>query len=301
MTAFYVGESSLLNYKMYRIIGGTFYNYPADENNKEGYIALMREKIKESFLVNQEALQSLLSSKLKLSKNTTKCINEIVLNTDFIMNDGHIEIISGDVFSTLMQYNGAFYNLATSPLYLEQNHTDFLNFLHNSFNDYARGINLLIQIYYNEIALQAKNMKIFWILGLVIFFLIYLLIYFIISNCFISSNKISSNYIDVFDGIDELIYVITAKCSDCGYFCRDECCGNRKCAEIIFTICDSTQEHKLGFITKNHRSGKRVKPDYDQLSVTFPPGISCHNKILLMCSALVLEYLYRLPEPQFVP
>ena len=98
--------------------------------------------------------------------------------------------------------------------------------------------------------------------------------------------------IHVFDGIDELIYVITAKCSDCGYFCRDECCGNRKCAEIIFTICDSTQEHKLGFITKNHRSGKRVKPDYDQLSVTFPPGISCQNKVLLMCSALVLEYLY---------
>ena len=98
--------------------------------------------------------------------------------------------------------------------------------------------------------------------------------------------------IHIFDGIDELIYVITAKCSDCGYFCRDECCGNRRCAEITFTISDATQEHKLGFITKNHRSGKRVKPDYDQLTVTYPPGISCQNKVLLMCSALVLEYLY---------
>jgi hypothetical protein len=104
-----------------------------------------------------------------------------------------------------MQYNSAFYNLATSPLNLEQNHTDILNFLHNSFNDYARGINLLIQIYYNEITLEVKNMKIFWILGLVIFFLIYLLIYFVILHFFISSNNISSNYLEVFYGIDEKI------------------------------------------------------------------------------------------------
>jgi hypothetical protein len=87
ITAFYIGESSLLHYKMNRIIGGTFYNYPADPNNKEGYIALIRAKIKESFLVNQEALQSLLSSKLKLSKNTTKYLNEIILNTEFIMKE----------------------------------------------------------------------------------------------------------------------------------------------------------------------------------------------------------------------
>ena len=213
MTAFYVGESSLLNYKMYRIIGGTFYNYPADENNKEGYIALMREKIKESFLVNQEALQSLLSSKLKLSKNTTKCINEIVLNIDFIMNDGHIEIISGDVFSTLMQYNGAFYNLATSPLYLEQNHTDFLNFLHNSFNDYARGINILIELYKYELEYQVNIIKIKLIVGLVIFFLIYIGVYLLISFYFISASKIRVRYMDIFYGINEdVLKILISNC-----------------------------------------------------------------------------------------
>ena len=205
MSVFYVGESTLLNYKMNKIVGGTFHNYPSNQNNKEEYIAYIRQKLKDSFIENQFSVQSLFSHNLKFSKNTTQYLSKTILYTDYIMNDGHIEIISGDIFTTLMQYNSAFYNLATSPLYLEQNHTDILNFLHNSFNDYARGINLLIQIYYNEIALQAKNMKIFWILGLVIFFLIYLLIYFIISNCFISSNKISSNYIDVFYGIDEKI------------------------------------------------------------------------------------------------
>ena len=213
MSVFYVGESTLLNYKMNKIVGGTFHNYPSNQNNKEEYIAYMRQKIKDSFINNQFALQSLFSNNLKLSKNTTQCLSNTILTTDYIMNDGHIEYISGDIFTTLMQYNSAFYNLATSPLYLEQNHTDILNFIHNSFNDYARGINLLIQIYYNEMAFQAKNMKIFWILGLVIFFLIYLLIYFIILNCFISSNKVSLNYLQVFYGIDEkILKKLISKC-----------------------------------------------------------------------------------------
>jgi hypothetical protein len=205
MSVFYVGESTLLNYKMNKIVGGTFHNYPSNQNDKEKYIAYMRQKIKDSFIDNQLAVQSLLSNNIELSKNTTQNLSKIILYTDYIMNDGHIEIISGDIFTTLMQYNSAFYNLATSPLNLEQNHTDILNFLHNSFNDYVRGINLLIQIYYNETAFQVKNLKIFWILGLVSFFLIYLLIYFVILNCFLSSNKVSSNYLDVFYGIDEKI------------------------------------------------------------------------------------------------
>ena len=213
MSVFYVGDSTLLNYKMNKIVGGTFHNYPSNQNDKEGYIAFMRQKIKDLFISNQLALQFLLSDKLELSKNSSQYLSKIILYTDYIMNDGHTEMISGDIFTTLMQYNSAFYNLATSPLYLEQNHTDILNFLHNSFNDYAKGINLLIQIYYNEIIFQAKNMKIIWIVGLVVFFLIYLFIYFIILKGFINSNKVSLNYLEVFYGIDEqILRKLISKC-----------------------------------------------------------------------------------------
>ena len=50
MSVFYVGESTLLNFNADKIKGGIFFNFPANSNNKEGYIDLMREKIKESFL-----------------------------------------------------------------------------------------------------------------------------------------------------------------------------------------------------------------------------------------------------------
>ena len=91
---------------------------------------------------------------------------------------------------------------------------------------------------------------------------------------------------------NEVIYVLRANCANWGYCCRDQCCDNRKCAKCIFTIYDGAAENKLGFISKDHRSGKRIKPDYDQLIVTFPATASCQDKVLLMCSAIVIEYLY---------
>ena len=50
--------------------------------------------------------------------------------------------------------------------------------------------------------------------------------------------------------------------------------------------------HKYGTIHKDHKSGKKMRPDYDQLKVVFPPDISCQDKILLLCASLALEYLY---------
>ena len=108
----------------------------------------------------------------------------------------------------------------------------------------------------------------------------------------IEIRTISDPVIHVTDINNDIIYVIKAKCSDCGYCCRDQCCDNRKCAVLNFIIYDKDQKNGIGFIQKDHRSGKKIKPDYDQLSVTYPPGISCQDKVLLMCSAIVIEYLY---------
>ena len=98
--------------------------------------------------------------------------------------------------------------------------------------------------------------------------------------------------LNIVDINNDVIYVIKTSCSNCGYCCRDQCCDNRKCASLEFIICDGAQENNLGVIRKDHRSGKKIKPDYDQLEVVFPPEASCQEKIMLMCAALVVEYLY---------
>ena len=97
--------------------------------------------------------------------------------------------------------------------------------------------------------------------------------------------------IQVLDINKDLVYEVKTKYSDCGFCLRDQCCDARKCAKCQFIIYDKDKK-SVGVLTKDHRSGKKVKPDYDQLTVVFPPDASCQEKVLLTCSALVIEYLY---------
>jgi hypothetical protein len=143
MSVFYVGESTLVLFNASKIKGGSFDNFPDKKENKKEYIQLMRDKIKETFLESELCLEEILSTKISFSKNTTKILEEKLLDTHYTYNNGDIKSLISDIFTTLMQYNGAFYNLAFSPLSLEQNHTDILNLLHNSFNDFAVGIDIL--------------------------------------------------------------------------------------------------------------------------------------------------------------
>ena len=108
----------------------------------------------------------------------------------------------------------------------------------------------------------------------------------------IETRTVCDPVLNIVDINNDVIYVLKAKFCDCGYCCRDQCCDNRKCASCLFIIYDGAQENKLGMIVKDHRSGKKTKPDYDQLTVTYPPGISCQDKVLIMGAALAIEYLY---------
>ena len=98
--------------------------------------------------------------------------------------------------------------------------------------------------------------------------------------------------IHILDVNDDVIFVISASCCQCGYCLRDSCCDARKCATCEFIIYDKDKKNKIGKIFKDHRGGKKIKPDYDQIVITYPPEISCQEKILIMCGALAIEYLY---------
>ena len=108
----------------------------------------------------------------------------------------------------------------------------------------------------------------------------------------IETRTVCDPVLQIADINNDVIYVLKAKFCDCGFCCRDQCCDNRKCASCLFIIYDGAQENKLGMISKDHRSGKKTKPDYDQLIVTYPPGISCQDKVLIMGAAIAIEYLY---------
>ena len=99
--------------------------------------------------------------------------------------------------------------------------------------------------------------------------------------------------IKILDINGEEIYTITTSCSDCGFCLRDGCCRARKCAKCEFTILEAKKGKKVGSIKKDHRSGKKIMPDYDQIGIKYDQeDISCQDKILIMCAGIALEYLY---------
>ena len=215
MSVFYVGESTLLHFNASKIVGGIFNNYPGNIDNKLGYILLMREKIKDTYIDNQLSLEDILSTKISFSKNTSKFLDEYQLDTLYILNDGSTDYLESDMFTTLIQYNGAFYNLAFSPLDLEQNHTDILNFIYNSFNDYSKGINLLISAYVHELNVTSKSIYLYWGISLAIYLIIYVVNYIIIIHYYIIGNNKRTSFLEVFYELNEnVLKILITNCEN---------------------------------------------------------------------------------------
>ena len=108
----------------------------------------------------------------------------------------------------------------------------------------------------------------------------------------IETRTVCDPIIQILDINNDVIYNISTRGSDCNFCCRDQCCGSRRCASCEFLIYDGNMTNSIGIIKKDHKSGKKMMPDYDQLKIVFPPGISCQDKILLVSGTLALEYLY---------
>ena len=66
-------------------------------------------------------------------------------------------IIESDVFTTLMQYNSAFYSLSFSSLTINQSHDDLINYIYNGFNNYRNSLNTLISVGCDNISYIAAS------------------------------------------------------------------------------------------------------------------------------------------------
>ena len=97
----------------------------------------------------------------------------------------------------------------------------------------------------------------------------------------------------VFSKNNTLKYKIVGSCCQCGYCCRDLCCGMCNSAKFsIYHGRDIEEEKPVGFIEKYKYSGNKVKPDYEQVTIIYPVTASCQDKVLILAAALFIEILY---------
>ena len=97
----------------------------------------------------------------------------------------------------------------------------------------------------------------------------------------------------VFSKNNTLKFKIVGSCCQCGYCCRDLCCG--MCNEAKFNIYhgrDFNEEKPEGFITKFKCSGNKVKPDYEQITIIYPTQANCCDKVLILAAAFFITILY---------
>ena len=200
ISVYFIRELTLLNLYIPNLNGGLYEEIPAKKPNREKYRLLIRKKINELFIENQSYLTSILSSPYSPSKITLKKLSENL--RPVYISKGEYKIIKTEILSTLVQYNNAFYNLAMSDIIIEQNHLELISFIYNSFNEYGKGIYLLIDIYSSELLIQKKTTIIILISILIIFFLLYLIINIIVARSYLSVEITRGNYMKVFYGIN---------------------------------------------------------------------------------------------------
>jgi len=197
ISIYYVRELTLLNFNI-PIKGGEYINFPA--RDKQKYISYIKAKLKELFLKNQSSVKKLFSSAINLSENSEKKVSELLLDIKITKNNNNI--INSDVYSSLLQYNNAFYSLAFSTIPLDQNHADIFNYIYNNFNNYKNGINALTDIYGGDYDYKKKASKVIIIIILVVMFIIFMIIYILGVKFFLSANKKRINYLNIFYNIN---------------------------------------------------------------------------------------------------
>ena len=207
ISIYYVRELTLLNFNISEIEGGEYNNIPAKD--RESYINLIKSKLSELFINNQKHIKKLFSSKYKPSKHILESFSSIMFNIKLAENNNNI--IESDVFTTLMQYNSAFYSLSFSSLTINQSHDDLINYIYNGFNNYRNSLNTLTSLYGSEYDYNKKMSKLFMTSLLTIIFLIFSAIYIFGILFFLSANKKRLSYIYIFYNINSDILKILIK------------------------------------------------------------------------------------------
>ena len=98
-------------------------------------------------------------------------------------------------------------------------------------------------------------------------------------------------YFTVFDYSGTLKYFVHADCCQCGICCANNFCG--KMSEAVFNIYkDAGLTEPVGSIVKKVASFSELVTSADSYQVNFPLDASPSEKILLIVTALMIDYQY---------
>ena len=201
ISVYYLRELTLINFNAENIQGGIYEKFMA--GSQEEIINFITKEIMDLFIENQSSMKVIYSNSLTLSNNSEKYLSKTKLNIK-MAKDSKVEL-KNVILVSLMQYNGAFNNLATSTTPITQDHPDLFSFIYNCLNGYKYGINDLIRLYNLQFDYYLKKIKRIVIISSIFTFLVIISIDIMILMNYIAATKRRGNYMKVFYGINENI------------------------------------------------------------------------------------------------
>ena len=199
-------ELVLLNFNLTVIIGGEYKTFPAKNYYK--YKCLLGDYLMKLYLESHDCIKDIFATSYSLSKNNSKSFYEAAFDVHF-MYHYRPHIIPSDLFANLMQFNNVFYFIAHNADSLVQSNFELYNYNENSNNSFVKTFKLLMNIFIQELEICIKNLKIVYIICLIIFFVIFVGIFILLYFSFLSANKRRLNYIEIFYGINDNIIKTT--------------------------------------------------------------------------------------------
>lgn len=95
---------------------------------------------------------------------------------------------------------------------------------------------------------------------------------------------------EVYDGKNQLKFVVSASCCQCGLLCANTLFG--KCSEATFQIYTPGTKDIIGTISKMVASGAELASDADSYRINFPANAEPYDKLILIALGLMIDYQY---------
>ena len=192
---YFLREYLLIQTFFNNITNGNYINYPS---KKITYNELIYETVNESFYQSHCLVESIFSSELSLSHNSSYMLTKMAYYSETLINKTFIKNISSTLSVSIVYVYSFFCSLLTDKLELNIHNPESFNFIHNALNNLGQALQIIIELFLSELKTR-KLGSIFNVIFIILLnFIIYILMYKIndISYFKVVSKKMS--YLTIF-------------------------------------------------------------------------------------------------------
>ena len=192
---YFLREYLLIHTLFNNITNGIYINYPS---KKISYDELIYKTVNESFYQSHCLVESIFSSELSLSQNSSYMLTKMSYFSETLINKTFIKKTSSTLSVSIVYVYSFFCSLLADKLELNIHNPESFNFIHNALNNLGQALQIIIELFLSELQKKKSSSIFIMIFIMLLNFIIYISMYKIndISYFKVVSKKMS--YLTIF-------------------------------------------------------------------------------------------------------